>query len=263
MKRSIVFIIVILVLGHSVQAGPVNLASWNALTLNFPGGQSAGNWIVSGDNLSVVQTINADPSFFLNNLNQTSYSMDGSWQVLTSSDNDFMGFVFGYQNSSNFYLFDWKQGNQSAYGANATAGMTIKKMTGGTGDGLVDLSLGEFWENQADLGDMTILDKNQGSGKGWANNILYDFHLDFNKTPGDIHIVVKQGATILWDTTVNDTTFSAGEFGFYNYSQQTVRYAGFEQTGGVIVPVPAPGAVLLAGLGVSMVGWMRKRKVIK
>ncbi len=191
--------------------------------------------------------------------------MDGSWQVLPggNGDDDYMGFVFGYQNSSNFYLFDWKQGSQGYQGTTANEGMTIKKMTGGTGDGLVDLSLAEFWENGLNYGDMTVLAQNQGSTAGWADNTSYDFHLDFNQNPGEIHVVVMEGATTLWDHTLVDNTFGSGQFGFYNYSQEDVRYAGFEQTGGVIVDttVPAPGAFLLAGMGAGLVGWMRKKRI--
>ncbi len=40
MKRSIVFVIVILAFGHVVRAGPVNLNSWSELTLNFLDGHS-------------------------------------------------------------------------------------------------------------------------------------------------------------------------------------------------------------------------------
>ena len=237
-------------------AAPINLSSWSELTLDYPGGQLSGNWVLESGNTAVKQTINADPSFYLNNLNQTNYTIDGTWQVVTSSDDDYMGFVFGYQNSSNFYLFDWKQGTQIYGFASASEGMTIKKMTGATGDGLVDLSLDEFWENQHDFGDMTVLTQNHGNG--WADNKLYNFHLDFNLTPGDIHVIVKDGAATLWDVTLNDTTFSSGEFGFYNYSQEQVRYAGFEQIGGTVVPEPATMLLLGSGL-IGLAGFRRKK----
>lgn len=139
--------------------------------------------------------------------------------------------------------------------------MTIKKMTGGTGDGLVDLSLSEFWENGVDFGDMDVLAQNHSATAGWEDGKLYDFHLDFNLNPGDIHVVVKDGATTLWDTTINDLTFSSGEFGFYNYSQQSVRYAGFEQTGGVIIQTPEPASIALMGLGLVGLGFARRKKI--
>lgn len=73
MKRALVPIAACLFAGN-VLADPIDLSSWTELTLDYPGGQTAGNWVMESGNTAVVQTINADPSFFLNNLNQTSYS---------------------------------------------------------------------------------------------------------------------------------------------------------------------------------------------
>lgn len=260
MKKHFILSIFVVCLGLSITASgayadPINLSSWSALTLNFPGGQGAGSWVLEPGNTAVKQVINADPSFYLNNVNQTSYTMKGSWQVLeTGGDDDYMGFAFGYQNSSNFYLFDWKQGTQDYVGRRATEGMTIKKFTGATGNGLTDLSLAEFWENQVNFGDMTVLAMNHTSTAGWVDNLLYDFQLDFS--PGVIHVIVKQGATQLWDVTVNDSTFTSGQFGFYNNSQQNVRYAGFEQEGGVTVPEPL--SILLLGFGLAGLAGVRR-----
>ena len=239
----------------ATHAAPIDLSSWTPLTLNYPGGQGAGSWVLEPGNTAVKQVINADPSFFLNNLNLSSYSVDGSWQVTTTSDDDYMGFVFGYQNSSNFYLFDWKQVTQGYVGRTAAEGMTIKEFHGATGNGLADLSLEEFWKNTTNFGDMEVLATNHSSSKGWADNVLYNFHLDFNVNPGEIHIVVSQGTTELWNVTVVDTTFTSGQFGFYNNSQANVRYAGFEVTP---VPEPETYAMLLAGL--VLTGFAARRR---
>lgn len=245
---------------------PVDLSSWSANTLDFSGGQPAGNWVISAGNTQVEQTVNADPSFFLNNLNQTQYTMQGSWKVNTNFDDDFMGFVFGYQNSSNFYLFDWKQGSQNYSGANATQGMSVKKYQGATGNGLADLSLGEFWENENDMGDMTVLAKNQGPGTGWEDSVEYDFFLDFNNTADTFNIIVEEAGTELWNVSLSDSTFSSGQFGFYNYSQSNVIYAGFEQEGGVIVPdpsvVPEPSMIGLLAAGFLGLFFARRRRLV-
>lgn len=246
----------------SAAADPIDLSSWTELTLDFPGGQPSGNWVLESGNEAVTQTVNADPSFFLNNINQTDFNIQGSWEVQTTGDDDYMGFVFGYQNSSNFYLFDWKQGSQGYGSAYANEGMSIKKFTGSTGNGLTDLSLNEFWSNNVGVGnsfgDMTVLATNHSSSAGWADNTVYDFNLDFLENPNEISITVTQGATTLWDVTVIDSTFSSGEFGFYNFSQSTVRYAGFEQTGGVVVPEPS--ALILLGFGMLGLGLKRRKR---
>lgn len=118
----------------------------------------------------MAQTLNADPSFFLNGEVQGAYTLSGSFRVTTSFDDDYIGFAFGWQDSSNFYLFDWKQTQQDYQGQRANEGMTIKRFTGATGNGLVDLSIGEFWENRSDLGDMAVLATNHGSTAGWIEN---------------------------------------------------------------------------------------------
>ncbi len=241
-------------------AGAIDLSSWTADTYDLTGGQNAGNWVLSNNDETVTQTINADPSVYLNGVNQTSYTMDGHWKVTTDSDDDFMGFVFGYQNDHQFYVMDWKQATQNAgdpWGY-AQAGFRILKIDATSRS---DLVLKDFWEAGATTTNSTVLASTYGTG--WADNQEYDFHLDFTST-GEFSIEVFDGTTdvSLWDTTVTDSSYTHGQFGFYNYSQASVEYSGFEQTGGVIVdPVPEPATMFLFGTGlVGLVGSRLRKK---
>ena len=43
----------------------------------------------------------------------TDTAIDGTWRVNTTSDDDFMGFVFGEQDSNHYDPFDWKKADQN------------------------------------------------------------------------------------------------------------------------------------------------------
>ncbi|MFC1783642.1 hypothetical protein ACFL02_08670 [Planctomycetota bacterium] len=74
---------------------------------------------------------------------------------------------------------------------------------------------------------------------------------------------------ILLDTFVGPVT-PADDFGTRTLSGPgLISYMTFHDGGGYVqianmtyAPIPAPGAILLAGLGAGLVGWMRKRKTI-
>jgi hypothetical protein len=202
----------------------IDLSSWTELTLDLPGGQSAGNWVLSAGNTTVTQTINADPSFYLNNSDQTSYTMNGTWRVVTGGDDDLIGFAFGYQDPGHCYIMDWKQTAQniSPYGFR-DEGFCIRKMHGDPGT----MTLNDYWAHGAGDTEYSILATSFGSTLGWQDNVLYSFTLVF--TPGEFTVTVKQDATVLWEATVVDATYPAGQFAFYNFSQSNVEYSGFTQ----------------------------------
>ena len=52
----------------------------------------------------------------------------------------------------------------------------------------------------------------------------------------DTEIRVYEGETLLDSITVNDDTYTGGGFGFYNYSQEQVRYGAFTPTALKVCP---------------------------
>jgi len=141
--------------------------------------------------------------------------------VHTTSDDDLIGFVFGWQDPEHTYLFDWKQATQpDGTCGTANAGASLKLISSGT-----PLTLcADLWESNGTT-KVTPLVTTTVNPTGWEDNVDYDLTLSFR--PGAITIEVMQGATKVISITSNDTTYRSGKFGFFNYSQEAVRYEFF------------------------------------
>jgi RHS repeat-associated protein len=196
----------------------VNLGPWTPTQYEL-NSQANANWVKDATNTVVTQTVNADASFLLSDFNLSNAQMEGTWRVNTNNDDDFIGFVFGYQNSGRFYLFDWKQGSQNDSLGFAERGMSLKVFNAAT-----PLTGRDFWPTAGNGARVRTLYHNTIP---WNEFTDYQFTLRFY--PGEIKIIVKQGANVLADFTVNDATYTGGRFGFYNYSQEQVRYSGFRR----------------------------------
>jgi hypothetical protein len=238
---------------------PVDLLNppWQSEVFNNEG--PTANWTVQGvNNDSVFQSVNSGPSVFYEpGSNAQGTALSGTIRVETRSDDDFIGFVLGYQtgeiNSTNadFWLIDWKQANQSP----ATVGMALSHVTGD----LTAAPGNDFWQH---VGVVNEVQRAANLGAtGWADLTTYAFDLTFTST-----------AIIVSVDGVEELNFSGsftdGAFGFYNYSQSSVRYAGLAEfdfceqnpndpacIGG---SVPTPATIGLIGLGLLGLRLLRK-----
>ena len=145
----------------------------------------------------------------------------GRFGVHTTSDDDLIGFVFGWQDPEHTYLFDWKQATQTdGTCGTANAGASLKRISSATAlDKCADL-----WDSNGTT-KVTPLVTTTVNPAGWMDNVDYDLTLSFR--PGAIQIDVMQGTTKVVSITSNDATYRSGKFGFFNYSQEAVRYQFF------------------------------------
>jgi len=201
------------------QGQPIDLATWQVVQYEH-NQQPDASWMLLNNDTTAHQTVNADPSILLSDFDAVDQEIQGTWRVDTSSDDDFMGFVFGYQDRGRFYLFDWKRGSQNFGGGFAEGGMTLKvvQMPPGQDPGLLDLWSTAGTANVTPLAHNTI---------PWASFTDYTFVLRF--ATGSIEITVSEGNQVLEQWTIVDSTYADGNFGFYNYSQGDVVYNGFTQ----------------------------------
>lgn len=237
---------------------PINLSSWEKR-----GVAGNGNWVVAADGNSVLQTINGDPTFFVSPTDQINTTLRGKIKVETTSDNDYIGFVFGFQGpvstgtDMDFLLFDWKQGNQTG----ATEGFGLARVQGNIPNAVADPV---FWDRVDNptygYDNLATL---YGDDKGWEDNVEYDFTMLYQDNRIKIDIA---GGAFGAGATIFDIagTFQSGRFGFYNYSQQSVRYSGLTEEDTPVTPpgpspVPEPATLALSMLALGLMARLRRQ----
>lgn len=239
------------------QAALVDLSTWSV--------DGSGNWVLPGaPNDSVFQTLNSRPTMFFNNANSQGTSLSGSIKVETTGDDDFVGFVLGYDDgdlfgtnaTTDYILVDWKQATQGGW----DAGMSISRVTGSIDASGTDLNA-DAWDH---VGNVDFIERAATLGMtGWEDNVEYLFDIDFTAN----NITVKVGGVEQFNI---NGTFENGSFGFYNFSQPNVRYAGIEED--IIPPmcgipgqppcsVPDPISIGLLGAGLASMALIRKNKL--
>ena len=70
----------------------VDLSTWEQR-----GDLNNGNWVYDSNANSVKQTTNSNPTFYVSDQNFINKTMTGEIYVNTSSDDDFIGFVLGFE----------------------------------------------------------------------------------------------------------------------------------------------------------------------
>lgn len=233
---------------------PIDLNTWEQR-----GPANNGNWTVAADGSSVFQSINGNPTFFVSPDNQINKTIRGSIRVETTGDDDFIGFVFGFNgpastgNDMNFVLFDWKQANQVS-GTLAQEGFALSRVNGTVTDYIPG-----FW-GHADSAGFDVLATRYGSDLGWEDNVLYDFEILYQTNR--IAIEISGGAFGSGETIFDIAgSFPDGRFGFYNYSQSSVRYAGLtEEETPPSERIPEPSSLALLGVAAAGLALMRRRR---
>lgn len=209
---------------------------------------TSANWTYDGETNSWFQSVNTSDYTFLYDPSLTSLgkAISGTISVNTTSDDDYIGFVVGYQPGdysnaeADYLLLSWKQADQGSL----AGGMFLYHIEGGVHTGTSrKYSMTEL-QPSADY-----------EGIGWEDYVDYTFDIAYDQ--GYLAIFVNDDLQYsLTPGEIDETYFSDGAFGFYNFSQSHVEYGSViyddidvliseEQVANIAEAVPVSGNGIL------------------
>lgn len=197
------------------------LTSVNFNTWTRAGDPSNGNWAVQSGGTQVFQSTNGNPTFYISPYDLINVEVTGEFRT-TDGDDDFMGFVFGFNNplgtnytTYDMLLFDWKRGAQASGGFSAPRGMCLSQVVGTVPNSQIDAT---FW-GHVNSPQLTVL-ANDFGGPGWVQGQWHQFRLIYTFS----RIIIYVDNVLKFDVA---GCFKPGRFGFYNYSQPDCTYRNF------------------------------------
>ena len=190
-------------------------------------------WDWNDQKKELCQTVNGKNSALFCGWDLSDATVKGTFRVnKLDNDDDYVGFMWGIQNTDQFYIFTWKRLAQDFGGAcgNVPQGMMVKMVD------VADPMMNP--QNCADLhapndtpNSKLLLAPADISTAGWAFNTDYLFELTHKQT-GEMNIVVRNKAdnAIIAQKAFMDTTYPSGKFGQYTYSQIGACFSDYKTT---------------------------------
>ncbi|XP_050537830.1 cartilage oligomeric matrix protein [Daktulosphaira vitifoliae] len=186
------------------------------------------NWVIYNKGAEFVQTMNSDPGLAVGFDAFSGVDFEGTFFVDTDSDDDYVGFVFSYQNNHKFYTVMWKKGQQTYWQATpfravAEPGIQIKAVHSETGPG--QMLRNSLWSTDSTDKQVKLLWKDPRN-VGWKSKTAYRWILLHRPKIGLIRLRITEGQNIVTDSgNVFDFTFKGGRLGVFCFSQEMIIWS--------------------------------------
>ena len=211
---------------------------WNCVATEFildstqslkdDGPHAEPNWTLSKDGRTISQTINSFATVYASTLPMTGLTVTFTLTVNSSSDDDFIGWAFGWEDGeltskhADWWVFDWKQIDQ-AFGSWGTAyeGLALSQVTGAT-------DAADLWSHTKTVTEIARA-TNLGS-TGWVDYTTYTIEMAFDVD----EIQVWVDGKLEFDLA---GTYPESNFSFYAFSQEDVEYTLVEPSAATVCVV--------------------------
>uniref|UniRef100_A0AAQ4Q5U0 Thrombospondin 4a n=1 Tax=Gasterosteus aculeatus aculeatus TaxID=481459 RepID=A0AAQ4Q5U0_GASAC len=189
------------------------------------------NWVVLNQDLLLSSVKQRFPSPLSGYTAFSGVDFEGTFHVNTVTDDDYAGFIFGYQDSSSFYVVMWKQTEQTYWQATpfravAEPGIQLKAVKSRSGPG--EHLRNSLWHT-GDTNDQVRLLWKDPRNVGWKDKVSYRWYLQHRPQVGYIRARFYEGTELVADSGVTiDTTMRGGRLGVFCFSQENIIWSNLK-----------------------------------
>lgn len=186
------------------------------------------NWVIYNKGAEIVQTMNSDPGLAVGFHRFGGVDFEGTFFVDTEIDDDYVGFIFSYQDNAHFYTVAWKKNTQTYWQATpfravAEPGIQLKLVKSNSGPG--QMMRNSLWHT-GDTEDQVKLLWKDPRNVGWKEKVAYRWLLLHRPKIDLIRLRIFEGQNMVADSgNVFDSTLKGGRLGVFCFSQEMIIWS--------------------------------------